>query len=448
LPVSANPKISQRLPAVALDRVMFVNRLCYDEQLHYVLRFEGRLDEVRLRRAIRLAMDVEPVFGCRYVPEKKPYWERRSDLDSLRLCEVVETADVQSELELFAARPSDATRDPLVQACIVRDASDSLCLKVNHVPTDGAGGKDLLYLIAAIYRALEKDPSYRAAPNRGDRGAGQLFRRFGWRRSLAAVAYPALAPPESVWKFPTGDLQDIGKRMFASRRLDPAQSKALREYALEAGATLNDVLLAALFRALWRFLDFACDLPQPVWVPVDFRGYLPSGKTGAICNYIGMMYPVLSRIHGEPFEGTLRRLQQNSPSTENRERFALYFSLLIALTHHCFLERMEARMERIARKALETRSTAVHFSNNRTLSLPKLDFGLSIIDADQFVSAAIPPGLLMAVLSFRGSMKFAITYFNRAMKTEDVERFFDIFQEELSSITERPALAAAAQAGS
>jgi NRPS condensation-like uncharacterized protein len=428
--------------------MMFVNRLCYDEQLHYVLKFKGHLDEVLFRRAIRVAMDAEPVFGCRYVPDKKPYWERRNDLDSLRLCDVVETDDVQRELERFAARPSDATRDPLVEACIVRDASDSLCLKVNHVPTDGAGAKELLYLIAGLYRALEKDPSYRAAPNLGHRGFGQLFRRFGWRRSLAAITHPPLAPPKNVWQFPTGDLQDIGTRKFAARRLDPLQSKALREYAIETGGTLNDVLLAALFRALWRFLDFACDLPQPVWVPVDFRGYLPSGKTGAICNYIGMMYPALSRIHGEPFEGTLQRLQQNSLSAENRERFALFFSLLIALTHHCFLERRGLRMERIARKTLETRSTAVHFSNNRTLSLPKLDFGLPIIDADQFVSAAIPPGLLLAVLLFRGSIKFAITYFDRAMKTEDVERFFDIFLEELSSVTERPALAAAAQAGS
>jgi NRPS condensation-like uncharacterized protein len=428
--------------------MMFVNRLCYDEQLHYVLKFEGHLEEVRLRRAIRLAMDAEPVFGCRYVPDKKPYWERRSDLDSLRLCEVVETDNVQSELERFAARPSDVTRGPLVEACVVRGVSDSLCLKVNHVPADGAGGKELLYLIAGLYRALEKDPSYRAAPNLGDRGFGQLFRRFGWRRSLAAITHPPLAPPKSVWQFPTGDLRDIGTRKFAARRLDPVQSKALREYAIETGGTLNDVLLAALFRALWRFLDFVCDLPQPVWVPVDFRGYLPSGRTGAICNYIGMMYPALSRIQGEPFEGTLQRLQRNSASAEDRERFALFFSLLIALTHYCFLERRGARMERVARKTLEARSTAVHFSNNRTLSLPKLNFGLRIIDADQFVPAAIPPGLFMAVLMFRGSTKFAITYFDRAMKTEDVERFFDIFLGELSSVTERRALAAAAQAGS
>ncbi|HEY7386956.1 MAG TPA: hypothetical protein VH640_00480, partial [Bryobacteraceae bacterium] len=136
--MSANLKIPQRLPAVALDRLMYVNRLCYDPQLHYVLKLEGRLDEARVRRAVRLAMDAEPVFGCRYVPRKKPFWERRNDLDSLPLCEVVETTEVQRELERFAARPSDATRDPLVEIRIVRGASDSLCLKVSHVPADGA----------------------------------------------------------------------------------------------------------------------------------------------------------------------------------------------------------------------------------------------------------------------------------------------------------------------
>jgi hypothetical protein len=172
-----------------------------------MVAFEGRLDEARLRRAVRLVMDREPVVGCRYVPAKKPYWERRDDLDSLPVCEVVETAAVHRELERFAARPSDATRDPLVQACIVRGASDTLCLKVNHVPADAGGGKDLLYSIAALYRALE-DPAYRPTPNLGDRGMGQLFRRYGWRRSLAGARYRLPRPPQNVWQFPTGDLQD------------------------------------------------------------------------------------------------------------------------------------------------------------------------------------------------------------------------------------------------
>jgi NRPS condensation-like uncharacterized protein len=440
-------KIPQRLPAVALDRLFYESRVLIEQQFHYVVAFEGRLDEARLCRAVRLAMDREPVFGCRYVPAKRPYWERRGDLDSLPLCEVNETAAVQRELERFAARPLDATRDPLVQACIVRGASDTLCLKVNHVAADAGGGKDLLYSIAALYGALE-DPAYRPTPNLGDRGMGQLFRRYGWQRSLAAARYRIARPPQNVWQFPTGDLQDMGVRVFAARILGPEQSKALREYARGTGVTPNDVLLAALFRALWRSLDFPLDTPQAIWVPMDFRPCLPSGRTEAVCNFIGMMYPSLAQVPGESFEATLRRVEESSVPAEDRERFALFFALLAVISHRVFLERVAAQREQEARRALETRATGFHFSNIRTLNESKLDFGLPLADVDLLVPAAVPPGLLMAAFSFRDRMKFVITYFSRAMKKEDVERFFDTFMEELSPVTARPALAAAAQARS
>jgi NRPS condensation-like uncharacterized protein len=362
------------------------------------------------------------------------------------LCEVIETTEVQREVERFAARPCDATCDPLVQACIVRAASDTLCLKISHVAADGAGGKELLYLIASLYRGLE-NPDHRVTPNLISRGSLPFLRQFGFGRCLRALRFRPRKPPDSVWCFPSQDLPSSGPRRFARRRLSAAESAHLREYASKASASLNDVLLAAFFRALWRFLDFPPGIPQPVWMPMDLRAFQPSGQPQAIRNFVAMLYPALARVPEETLGDTLRRVQESSLTPEQQKEYALFFQVLLVLSHHLLLKKMEQNMESRARQCRETGATSAHFANNRTISPTRLDFGVPVADVDQFPPAAIPPALFVGALSFAGSIRFSISYFSAAVKSEEVERFFDTFMEELSSVKERPALAAAAHAG-
>jgi hypothetical protein len=47
---TVNQEIPRRLPAVAQDRMVYLNRQILDPQFHYIVSFEGRLDEGRQRR--------------------------------------------------------------------------------------------------------------------------------------------------------------------------------------------------------------------------------------------------------------------------------------------------------------------------------------------------------------------------------------------------------------
>lgn len=58
--------IPRRLPAVAEDRWIYASRPTMDESHHTVVMLDGQLSEVRLQRALRLTIDAEPVFGCRF----------------------------------------------------------------------------------------------------------------------------------------------------------------------------------------------------------------------------------------------------------------------------------------------------------------------------------------------------------------------------------------------
>jgi NRPS condensation-like uncharacterized protein len=425
-----DPKIPSRLPAVAQDRMVYHNAPVIDPQFQFVLEFEGRLDEARVKRAVRLAMDAEPVFGCQYVERRPPYWKRRDDLDRLPLCEVVEASDPQPAMAEFITRRCNASLDPLIQTRIVRGRNDTLCLKISHVAADGAGGGDLLYLIATLYRSLQ-DPSYRVTPNLGSRSRMQWFRHAGLRRSVKAFRSRLAKPAENQWRFPSTNRDHRGGVKSALRQLDAARFDSLRAYAKRAGSTLNDVLTAAYFRSLCQFLEAGIDLPQTIILPMNVRRYLPSGKTQAICNFTAPLYLPLARIPGEPFDATLRRVTAGTRDAEARKEHALAAAMAISLGYRLAAPRMKLMVEAARCKSIEDGRTIAFLSNFGSIDPARLDFGLPLTDASLISPPATAPALFLVVHSFRGALRFMVTYYSSTMKSDDVEGLLDSFLREL-----------------
>jgi len=401
-----------------------------DPQFHFILEFEGRLDEARVRRAVRLAMDAEPVFGCRYVERRPPYWKRRDDLDRLPLCEVEESSDPEREVTEFVTRRCNASVDPLLQARIVRGKNDTLCLKISHVATDGAGGYDLLYLIASLYRNLQ-DPNYSVMPNLGSRSRMQWFRKEGFRKCIRALRSRPQRPVESRWSFPSTNRDDRGAVKFARRQLEAARFDSIRAYAKQLGATLNDVIAAAFFRSLFPFLEEGIDTPQTIVLPMSVRRYLPEGKTQAICNFTAPFALSLARVPNEPFEATLRRVAAATGNAEARRERALVGALGISLAYRLAAPRMKMTIETARWKSIEDGRTRTIFSNAGAIDPARLDFGLPLADALLVPPPASAPDLFLVVHSFRSALRFAITYYSRTMNSEDVEGLMDSLMADL-----------------
>jgi NRPS condensation-like uncharacterized protein len=411
--------------------MIYSSRCGQHEHANFVLTFDGRLDARRLRDAMRLAMDAEPVFGCRYVPGRKPHWERRTDLDSLPLCTLTETGNFSRELERFVATPCDGTRDPLLSTCIVRGETDALFFKTSHLAADGAGCKELLSLVAGFFRD-PKRATHRAVPNVGSRGAGQLFSQTGWRECLRILRQPTHKRAKDIWCFPTVNRHDSGGLRFVLRRLEPATFDALRVFGKRFDATLNNVFVAACFRALWRFLDFPPAIPQSIVIPTDARQYLRHGRTEAICNFTAPLHATIERITDEPFDQTLTRIRNCPLAGPARRERALAALFWISVLYHL----SRSRVERSFEAALKGPSSQVVFTNVGAFDPDQFDFGVPLTDIYRISQAAIAPGLLIAVSSFRRKLTFAINYPSRAIRPEDIERFFDIFIEELQSAAE------------
>lgn len=441
--IAVSHSIPRRLPAPAQDRMLYSGRHVQHAHANFVLKFAGRVDEQRLCRAIRVAMDAEPVFGCRYVPGRKPYWERRGDLDSLLLCTLAETADFLKELQRFVDTPCDGTRDPLLSARIVRGETDALLFKTNHLAADVAGYQQLLSLVADLYREPQRS-AHGISPNLGSRGTGQLFRQIGWRECLRILRQPRQKRAGDVWRFPVANAEDRGDLRAAIRHLEPAAFDALRAFGKRFGATLNNIFVAACFRALWRFLDFPAGIPQSIAIPADARRYLRYGETEAICNFNAPLHATLERVLDEPFEETLIRVR-NCPLAEPvRREWTLATMFWISMLYHLFLGQIERGFKTALKRPANERPSLIALTNLGAFDPQRFDFGIPLTDMYRISQAAFAPALVIAVSSFRKKLTFAINYPSSAIRAQDIQSFLDIFIEELSYAIQRASTAAAA----
>ena len=71
-----NPPIVTRIPAPPMDQFNYALRELGEQTMHFVIAFDGCLDDKRLNQAVAATLVMVPVLGFRFVEADAPYWER------------------------------------------------------------------------------------------------------------------------------------------------------------------------------------------------------------------------------------------------------------------------------------------------------------------------------------------------------------------------------------
>jgi NRPS condensation-like uncharacterized protein len=424
------PAIPARLPAPALDQLSFLFGPLSDSQVRCVLRLSGRLDAERLRRAFRLSLDAEPVVGCRFIRHRgRFFWERRADLDCLPLCQAIECPDLQTldrELQRFLVAPIDVAAGPAAAACLLRSNDDTLVVKLHHFAADGLGMLRFLMVLATIYRELGVNPSHQPHPNLASRGQGQVLRRAGLPGILVALGSTRLPSQKAGWG-PIAAQADCAGRAFAVRRIDPQRVAALRAWGHAHQASVNDLLLAALYQALYATLGASTEHPLTIGVPIDLRRYLAPGQVLPVCNLSNSADVAIAYAPGSTFGDTLRRVHVAMQSLKSSGR-GLTLAVLAELLAIPGLVLARTALEQLVRRMAPTERTAPFLSNVGIIDERLVDFGeLAVVDAYGLGTVSFPPGLLITVSTFRGVMTVAIGFCDTAIDPQLVERLLDEF---------------------
>jgi NRPS condensation-like uncharacterized protein len=383
----------------------------YRAQLGAVVSLHGHLDAPRLRRALRLLVDAEPVLGCRFATDVvPPVWERLEDLEAEHLLEVRRSDDPSAAAAAFVAEPLDQDADPQVLAALVLGpTTDTLAVKVSHVAMDGGALKQTLYLIAEMYRRLADEPDWTPVPNLdGLRGAmapaGLVERIRAIPRSSTAAS-----PPESDWSVPVLGGRGPGTYVWATIEPDLFRRATVR--AKSAGASVNDFILTAYYRTCFRLLRAAPGSHTPISIPCELRKHLPEGARTALSNIASTWWISVSPVEGESFDDTLSRVAAATSEWKRSgagKQAAIWMPAADRLLGRHALGLFRAVMSKGARAAAG-RGGPPGLTNIGVIDESRLDFGEDAAVDDAWLLGPISiASVILAVTTFRDRLHLAV----------------------------------------
>jgi NRPS condensation-like uncharacterized protein len=278
-----------------------------DHELHCVLRFESGPDAELLRKAVIASIEAIPILGARYVDGARPRWISLDPADFGRAFVVARTP---AEFDELVVARVDEGLGPQVRVGVLDASARAVALNVNHMACDAAGLKSYLYFLCEIYSRLTADPAYRPAAILGDRSMRGVLERFG-----AGAKFKFLFAPGKQNNFTGADRFPLDESAEArpfilTRKLERERTAALKQFGRAHGATLNDVVLTAFCRCLFKALALrpGAELSMPMMV--DMRRYLKETEEfTSLTNLTSMATIRLDYRPEESFEGALARVK-------------------------------------------------------------------------------------------------------------------------------------------
>ncbi|MDP4180463.1 MAG: condensation domain-containing protein [Bacillota bacterium] len=434
------------LPANGHDIYNYVARYgMANFQIQAILKFDGRIDFNKLSRAVRLSVDAEPVFGCRFVEDEPPYWKRIDDIDNVTFCLMEETNNIDEAVQRYIDSPLDMDNDPMVKIKLIRsERYDALGIKINHACCDGTGVKEYIQLLSDIYSCIDHEngifvPKPRIR-NRKDQD--RLFNALNIT-DLNAAFIPGSEILLPTWPFPWK--KEVSNDIHIEVcRISEEQFSYIEKYAKLMKATVNDLILTAFYRAMLDMGEPIYGYPMEIPITVDLRRYLSDHKTEAIRNFSGSVNTRLSMIKNEPFDETLSRIKtvtneikkgypglQSAIGLERLEKMSFQETLAYYQVGSEVTERASHCSFYCGDKCVPT------LSNLGFITKYLMKFGRNIITDAYIVPPVVrAPGLLVMVSTYNNILTLSMGYYHSTISKNDAERLLNKIKIELINGTD------------
>jgi len=391
--------------------VLALGRVC-----HLIIQLEldyaEHLDADRLSRALRLALDAEPILAHRSVYDPvKPYWVPVNP-DEFKLFFFTED---RTEYDRFRDEVIDSKAGPQIKAMLLRESDgDHLLLKVAHEAADAGGTKEIARLVTSIYNRLNENPDYKPEPNvSGSRSIKQIMNRVPW------YAYPRLYLrylrenwrnyiPKMTLSLPLPETERTPVQ-YLVRYLSPERIAPLAEYGRAREATLNDMILAAHLHALVKQRGWDGKHALRLATTIDLRRYLPGERGEAICNLSGLEFTRFGPEPGDDFAATLDMVVRH---TKRQKAFYIGLNNYVGLTPTTDRLKFETVLkifDSILERGMRVGNLAHSITNMGPIKVEDVTFGeAKPLRAFLLPPPGFPPNFLSGVSGYDGSLTIAV----------------------------------------
>jgi NRPS condensation-like uncharacterized protein len=276
-----------------------------DHILHFVAEFSSQLDDTRLKQTVSLLTNAFPLIRCGFDESNtRPVWVDKGNT-SEEILSLIKSEETSQTVQQLLCQEVNLKNGPQIKVWLIRSSkADTLCIIINHMLCDAAGFKEILYTLGSIYTNLEKQTGIPSNTMMKDRSFGQILKEFSFWNRLKIFCSKSGLNPHGNLKF--NFKGDPSNPFIEIRKIPNEKFRLLKIYTKNHGATINDVMIAAYLRVLFRTFGHIDALP----CTINLRRFLKDRKSAGICNLITNISCNIGSDIGETFESTLSKVKQ------------------------------------------------------------------------------------------------------------------------------------------
>jgi Uncharacterized protein containing a NRPS condensation (elongation) domain len=395
-----------------------------DHQVHCVIRFERHADEKTMKAAVTQLARMIPMLSRCYVSRGgKSYWQDMKEDGWNRLFQIVKK---EEDFQAFTCSKTELGTGPQIRVCLLKSEQDALSIILNHMITDGAGMKQIIYDLSQLYSNLRTDPSYQ--PKKyldGDRGFSDITSQIPVKDRLKILLLKQKdnnQPSDALFPMEIGVEE---KPFLLTSHLTEQSYNRIKERCKRDNVTVNDVILTAYFRTISQMLNMdGRHLSIPIMV--DMRRYRQDKSWESFSNLSSTVNISSGVKPGEDFTHTLQRISKVMNQKKKDYLGVGTFLKLETLYHICG--------RRLSFKILKNNlhNPTICMTNIGIIDSEQLQFKDSpVIDAFVCGSIKYRPHFQLAVSSFQNTITFCVNLYGSYRDQEVFQEFLKLMGQEL-----------------
>lgn len=406
---------------------LFQEKKMNDHTLHFEMVCNTRLDIARLKEAIWIVFQEIPILSCDYLFENNQFfWEKRQFVRIKDILTITQEECLYQEIFLSAISEKTA---PQLKVCYLQKEFYKLGFTLNHMVSDAAGFKEILYFFCECYNkkelAIKSIDVGNTWKNRDLRG---ILDSIPMERKLKSfVLESKKIKPKDTLVYPMSYDLPI-EPIICKKNLGRYASQRIGIFAKKKGVTVNDIFCTAYMRVISGHLgQNGKEIVLPIMV--DMRKYKKRAREISISNQTSMESISCVVFAEETFTDTLRKV--SSQMREKKRGF-------MGLSTFAFLQILFSTLgEQYSYKLLKKKMTnsKIAMTNIGILDDKRLRLdGIEILEALMCGSIKYRPYLQIAISTYQEQMVLSCNLYGSKDNKKEMKKILDGIEKELQQI--------------
>lgn len=411
------------------DKMQHIMERYNDHMAHCYLEFSGTLDFSALKGAVRNACDRIPIFKSKFKHGIfLAKWQENNQFSIDETVKFVETDEPQKASEEFLTQKLDESREQLKVLVVRSGGRDTLNVLLNHMVMDGADIKQFMSLIAASYSDILCGGKGRVYFKNGRRDEAQILEDFSpeeRKKVESLLSYSKKTKNKIQFPFESKPQSEVAP--FIERLIIPENIfLSAKNKAKKGGFTVNDLVTACFYRALYSFMDI--DKTKSLGLPCmfDLRKYMSGGDSLGATNLTSMVVCNIGNDIGRDIFETLEKVRTAMNELKNNYPGLHGLPLLRGVFKYVPYS--------LAKFLIGTffKNPLIGISNIGIVDEKKLNFGGSVPEYLYFTgSIKYAPYYQLALTTYKNAITFSTAIYGTEKDRLKVKELFEFLRQEI-----------------